>query len=113
MEKAKIMISQPMRNKTEEQIKSERAKLVKKLEEKGHEVVDTIFTKEPPKNCDSAIWYLAKSIDTISKVDAVIFMNGWQNARGCEIEHKICQQYGKPIMYEHELYIGVKNECKC
>lgn len=25
------------------------------------------------------------------------------NAKGCEIEHKICQQ----------LYIGVKNECKC
>lgn len=80
------MISQPMRNKTEEQIRSERAKLAKKL---------------------------AKSIDAISKVDAVIFMNGWQNARGCEIEHKICQQYGKLIMYEHELYIGVKNECKC
>ena len=103
MRKFKIMISQPMRGKSEEQIRSERAQRVKKIEEKGNEVVDTIF----------AIWYLAKSIDAISKVDAVMFMDGWQNARGCKIEHEICLQYGRTIMYEHELYIGAKNERKC
>ncbi len=39
----KVMISQPMRGKTNEQIKEERTKLVKELEEKGLEVIDTII----------------------------------------------------------------------
>lgn len=43
----KIMISQPMRDKTEEQIRNEREELVKKLTEQGHEVVDTVFDDFP------------------------------------------------------------------
>lgn len=99
----KIMISQPMRGKTEKQIRKERQKVVEKLESKGWEIVDTIFAEESPKDCDTALYYLARSIDAISRVDAVMFMNGWTEARGCKIEHEICQQYGKLIMYEYEL----------
>ena len=93
----KIMISQPMNGKTEEQIIKERVDLVKELEEKGHEVVDTVFAEEPPKDCDTAIYYLAKSIETIGKVDAVVFMKGWENARGCKIENQVALAYGKFI----------------
>ena len=39
----KIMISQPMRGKTEKEIKDEREELVKKLQEEGHEVLETVF----------------------------------------------------------------------
>lgn len=99
----KAMISQPMRGKTEEQIREEREKITKKLENFGWEVVDTIFTDEPPKGDDVAIWYLSKSIEAISKVDAVMFMNGWHNARGCRIEHSVCLEYKKATMYEYEL----------
>lgn len=99
----KVMISQAMNGKTEEQIRNEREKIVNKLENLGWEVVDTIFAQETPKNCDTALYYLSKSIGAIGKVDAVMFMNGWQNARGCKIEHEICQQYEKPIMYEYEI----------
>lgn len=99
----KIMISQPMRGRTEKQIRKERENIIKELEKRGYEIVDTIFTEEAPKDCDTAIWYLAKSIDAIGKVDAVMFMNGWQDARGCKIEHEICKQYGKDIIYEYEL----------
>lgn len=95
----KVMISQPMRGKSSEQIRDERAALVKELESKGYTVVDTIFTEEPPKDCDEAIWYLAKSIEMIGKVDAVVFMKGWENARGCQIEHHVAQSYGKFIKY--------------
>lgn len=96
MKKLKIMISQPMNGKTEEQIRTERAELVKKLEEKGHEVVDTIFTKETPEG-DARLYYLAKSIEAMSKVDAVVFMPGWEKARGCQIEHEIAVKYNKFI----------------
>lgn len=100
----KVMISQPMKGKTEEQIRKERAEVVRKLESLCWEVVDTVFAKETPKNCDTALYYLSKSIEAIGKVDAVMFMNDWQEARGCKIEHEICQQYGKLTMYEYQLW---------
>ena len=91
----KIMISQPMRGKTNEQIRQEREKLVKELENQGHEVVDTIFEGEMPIECDMPMYLLAKSIEAMSKADAVVFMRGWEDARGCRIEHQIALDYGK------------------
>lgn len=96
----RIMISQPMNGKTNEQIMAERKELVEQLERRGHEVINTVFTEEPPKDSDTAIWYLAKSIEMIGKVDGLVFMKGWENARGCQIEHHVAQSYGKFIKYE-------------
>lgn len=92
----KIMISQPMRGKTNEQIKQEREDLVKQLEEQGHEVLNTVFDTTP-KDCDTAIYYLSKSIEFLGQADAVIFMPGWQQARGCRIEYQVATEYGKFI----------------
>ena len=94
-----IIVSYHFSKKKNKEIK----KIVDELEGYGWEVVDTIFAEEAPKNCDVALYYLSKSIEAIGKVDAVMFMNGWQNARGCKIEHEICQQYGKLTMYEYEI----------
>ena len=93
----KIMISQPMRGKTTEQIKAERETLIKELELQGHKVIDTIFAEETPKDCDVAIYYLSKSIEAIGKVDGVVFMKDWEGARGCRIEYKVATNYGKWI----------------
>lgn len=92
----KLMISQPMRGKTNEQIKAERAELVKKLEVEGHEVVDTVFDLAP-KGVDEAIYFLSKSIEFISQVDGLVFMPGWNAARGCRIEYQVAVEYGKFI----------------
>ncbi len=94
----KIMISQPMKGKTNEQIREERAELVKRLEEEGHEVVDTVFENAPADE-DVAIYMLSQSIRYIGKVDAVIFMPGWEKARGCKIEHNVAVEYGKQVFY--------------
>lgn len=96
----KIMISQPMGHRSSEHIRWEREELVKKLQEQGHYVVDTIFTEEAPKGYNEAMYFLAKSIEAMSKVDAVIFMRGWQEARGCRIEYQIAKDYGKFIKEE-------------
>lgn len=98
--KIKVMISQPMRGKTNKQIRQERAELVKRLEKDNFEVVDTIISENATKGCNEAIYYLSKSIEFISKVDIVYFMKGWEDARGCKIENKICQDYGKQTMYD-------------
>ena len=91
----KIMISQPMRGKTEKEIKDEREELVKKLQEEGHEVLETVF--EDFDCYASPIAYLARSIEFLDKADAVVFMKGWENARGCKIEHEVALKYGKYI----------------
>lgn len=40
------MLSQPMKGKTEEEIKATREKAIKVLEAKGYEIVNTLFTDE-------------------------------------------------------------------
>ena len=82
----KVMISQPMRGKSNKQIRQERAELVQKLENKGYEVVDTVF-EEAPADEDVAIYMLSQSIRYIGKVDGIVFMKGWENARGCKREY--------------------------
>ena len=95
----KVMISQPMNGKTNEQIREEREELVIRLAEEGLQVIDTIIKEDAPKDVDEAIYYLAKSIEFIGQVDIVLFMKGWEKARGCRIEHQVAVEYGKEIIY--------------
>lgn len=90
----KVMISQPMRGKTIEQIRNEREELVKQLEAQGHEVIDTVLDLSEGK---APVYYLAKSIELLAEVDGVVFMEGWAFARGCRIEHDVAVRYGKWI----------------
>lgn len=95
----KVMISQPMRGKTNEEIREEREEIAIRLAEEGLQVIDTIISDNPPKDMDEAIYYLAKSIEFIGQVDVVLFMKGWEKARGCKIEHQVAVEYGKEIIY--------------
>mgnify|MGYP001435362888 FL=1 len=95
-----LMISQPMKGKTNEQIREERANLIKKLEEQGNKVVDTVFENAPADE-DIAIYMLSQSIRYIGKVDGIVFMKGWEKARGCKIEHEVAVEYGKQVFYEN------------
>ena len=96
----KIMISQPMKGKTNEQIREERKALVEALEQEGYEVVDTVFENAPADE-DVAIYCLSQSIRYIGKVDALYFMKNWEKARGCKIEHQVAVEYGKQTFYEN------------
>lgn len=94
------MISQPMTNKSIFQIENERKELTKKLQDEGHEVVDTIFTEDAPLDCNPGLWYMAKSIEAMSKVDCVVFMKGWETCKGCAIEEMCAKKYGIMLKYE-------------
>lgn len=97
----KVMISQPMRGKTNEQIVEERQEIINGLKQEGLEVLDTIISENAPKDMDEAIYYLSKSIEFIGKVDCVYFMSGWEKARGCRIEHGVAVAYGKTLFYQN------------
>lgn len=95
----KIMISQPMAGKEYDEILREREKTVRKLEAMGHTVVDTVLTVEPPNEDNVRLFYLSYSLNLMSRCDGVLFLHGWENARGCRIEHEAAVAYGLKVFY--------------
>lgn len=91
----KVLISQPMNGRTTEEILETRRKLIEKFNKIHIDVADSYFTDDIPKDYQTpGLFYLAKTIDMIGKeVDAVYFVDGWQQCRGCVIERKICELY--------------------
>lgn len=104
----KAMLSQPMAGKTEEEIIATRDKAVKALKEKGYEIVNTLFTDEWYSEesmqkrgvINRPLCFMAKSLESMSLCHAVYFCKGWEQARGCRIEHEAAKAYGLEIIYE-------------
>ena len=94
----KVMISQPMKGKTKEQIEAERKSVVETITNAGAEVIDTIFAPSPEEAQNKPLWYFSKAIEAMSTADIVVFLPGWENARGCVIEHIIASAYGITIV---------------
>lgn len=105
----KAMLSQPMAGKTEEEIVATRERAIKVLKEKGFEIVNTLFTDEwysKEKMVERGVvqiplCFLAKSLENMSLCHAAYFCKGWENARGCRIEHQAAKDYGLEIIYEY------------
>ena len=102
MNKKKVLISQPMGGLSTEQIKANREQAVETIIANGCEVLDSIFNFDDIENVkNKPLYYLAKSIILIAEeADAVYFMEGWEQARRCLLEHAACLAYGVPIYYE-------------
>lgn len=104
----KAMLSQPMAWKTDEEIIVTREKAINALEKAGYEVVNTLFTDEWYSKeamtergvVQIPVCFLAKSIENMSLCHAAYFCKGWENARGCRIEHEVAKAYGLKILYE-------------
>lgn len=104
------MISQPMTNRTEEDILKEKTKAELELKKKGYDVINTFFNDEWANKerllndgiVNIPVAFLGKSIEHMSKCHAVYFCSGWETTRGCKIEHAIATAYGLTIFYEEE-----------
>ena len=104
----KIMISQPMRGKTEEEILAQKAKAENVCKELGYEVENTFFNDEWAKTdkleedgvVQIPLHFLALALRHMALCDAVYFCQGWENYRGCKIEHDAAIAYGRRVIYE-------------
>lgn len=104
----KAMISQPMNGLTDEEIEETRNKAIRHLERLGYKVVNTLFTDEwysesamrDIGGVNIPLCYLAKSLDNMSLCDIAYFCDGWEDARGCRIEHEVAENYGLECIYE-------------
>lgn len=104
----KAMLSQPMAGKTNEEIIVTRERAIRLLEENGYEIVNTLFTDEWYSKeamtergvVQIPLCFLAKSLENMSLCHTVYFCKGWENARGCRIEHEAAMAYGLETLYE-------------
>lgn len=107
----KVFVSQPMSKYTDDQIRQNRnmaisilAEFFKLSNQMEFEVIDNIqetnpdIEKLPHKN----LGYLANDIRDMANADMAFFMNDWENARGCRIEHRCCEESNIPILYERD-----------
>lgn len=91
----KLFISQPMKGKTDEEILEVREQAVKIAQDiigEPVEVIDSFFQSAPVDA--RPLWFLGKSLELLSTANIAYFAEGWQEARGCKIEHLCAVEYG-------------------
>lgn len=84
-----------MRGKSDVQILAERKIAIEKAKEivgEDVEVLETFYEDFSPNV--KPLEYLARSISDLAKADIAYFVQGWEDARGCRIEHECAVQYG-------------------
>ncbi len=97
----KLFISQPMSDKTDEEIKAIRVRIIedaKRIVGDDVEVIDSFFEDAPHEA--RPLWFLGKSFELLSTADYAYFADGWSDYRGCTMEHLACEKYGIKIIHE-------------
>ena len=91
----KLFISQPMKDKTDEEIKAVREEAIRRAKEKlgeDVEMIDSFFENAP--HDARPLWFLGKSLELLSTADIAYFAKGWNDYRVCRIEHICAEEYG-------------------
>lgn len=108
----KLFISQPMRGKTDEEIQTERERIVSQAKAcfgEDLEVIDSFFAGSGNPN---PLVCLAESFKLLGEADIVWFACGWHFARGCVMEHLAVEKYLPDVAIvegHHEGYCIVRN----
>lgn len=95
----KLFISQPMRDKTDEEILEVREKAIKSATELLGEPVEVInsFFQNAPHDA-KPLWFLGKSLELLADADVVFFAKDWEKYRGCRIEKTCAIEYGITVI---------------
>ena len=96
----KIFISQPMKGLSEEEIRHNREKAIKKIKSlygDDVEIIDSYIDDE-----GTPLWCLGKSIELLSTADVAYFLKGWNTARGCRIEYMCADNYRIGAYFEED-----------
>ena len=94
-EKFRLFISQPMSGLSIEKIKEDRQRGYEyfkslKVTDKEIEVIDNL--QEDAEDY-IATDYLSTDIKLLGRADGVLFLKGWEDAKGCKVEYLIAKYY--------------------
>ena len=95
----KLFISQPMKDKTDDEILEERSNAIQAAKDSLKdeiEVIDSFFQVAPVGA--KPLWYLGESLKLLATADVAYFAPGWEKARGCKIENTCAKEYGIPTI---------------
>ena len=90
----KVFLFHFLNGKTDEQIRTERKNIevyLRYLFKEDIEIIDSVFDLDEGTH---PLVYLGKSIELMADADVVCFMEGWDESRGCIIEHEAAVRYG-------------------
>lgn len=100
----KVFISQPMSDKTDDEIFAAREAAVYALNKQlgqGIEILDSFFQGAPHEA--TPVWFLGESVKVLSNADMAVFLDDWRKYRGCRTEHLICKEYNIPTYELNEV----------
>ena len=95
----KLFISQPMRGKTDAEILAVRSDAIHAAKDavgEDVEVIESFFQNAPAEA--RPLWFLGKSLELLATADVAYFASGWEDARGCRVEHTCAVEYGVPTI---------------
>ena len=94
-EKFRLFISQPMSGLSIEKIKEDRQRGYEyfksiRVTDKEIEVIDNL--QEDAEDY-IATDYLSTDIKLLGRAEGVLFLKGWEDARGCKVEYMVAKYY--------------------
>lgn len=98
----RLFISQPMRDKSDEEILAERERAIESAKKhlgEDVEVIDSFF-KDAPHDA-KPLWYLSKSLELLATADVAYFCKNWDKYRGCKIENTCAIEYGIDVIEDY------------
>lgn len=123
----KVFVSQPMSGLTNEEINKNRIKSMEVLQFLNPDIIieydpASLYIEEDPEmekvlSVDDpdisknriSIFYFLRSIQHMVDKDAIVFLDGWQNSRGCILEYFIAKAFGMTILGEFVDKLQFKN----
>ena len=98
----RIFISQPMVDKTDKEILDVREEAIEEAKKLAGdddvEIIDSFMQGAPHEA--KPLWFLGKSLQMLSTADYAYFADGWENYRGCSMEHNAAREYGIKIIHD-------------
>jgi hypothetical protein len=94
----KLFVSQPMKGKTEAEIRAARDDALRAFREENgaFRLIDTFFAGYD----GNRLQFLGKSVsEGLALADAALFIGDWKDFDGCACEHFIAKRYGVPCYY--------------
>lgn len=100
----RVFISQPMKGKSEKDIRDNIDRIKKQLEIDYDEEVFIVPSFNPDLYCKNVpLACLGNAITQLATADLAYFSSGWQNARGCRIESLCAMEYGIKVRFEDDI----------
>ena len=94
----KVYISLPITGHDIEEVEASCIYASGVIQAKGHTPVSPLDVSPDPDATYAE--HMGNDIETLLCCDAVVFLDGWRESKGCRLEHAAAKIYNKLITYE-------------